>query len=74
MMTNTAILERTVRILVIVFCDKTQPMCTPVVYMFPYCRSFPYTTPGALFRKSTLLDRDFLNSALGLYTKNTVNI
>ena len=34
-------------------------------------QSFPYTTIGALFRKSTLLDRDFLNSAPGLYTENS---
>ena len=33
--------------------------------------TFPYTTPGALFRKSMLLDGDFLNSAPGLYTENS---
>ena len=32
---------------------------------------FPYTTPGVLFRKSMLLDRDSLNSAQGLYTENS---
>ena len=37
-------------------------------------QSFPYTTPGALFRKSMLLGRDFLNSALGLYTENSVQL
>ena len=31
----------------------------------------PYTTPGALFRKSMLLYRDFLNSAPGLCTENS---
>ena len=30
--------------------------------------------PGALFRKSMFLDRDFLNSAPGLYTENSGNI
>ena len=44
-----------------VFGDRGQG--TPKWY-----RNFPYTTPGALFRKSMLLDRDFLNSALGLCT------
>ena len=35
------------------------------------CLSFPNTTPGALFRKSRLLDRDFLNNAPGLDTENS---
>ena len=33
----------------------------------------PYTTPGELYRKSMLLDRDFLNSASGLCTENSGN-
>ena len=36
-----------------------------------YYQSFPYTTTGALFRKSMLLDRDFLNNAPGFYTENS---
>ena len=32
---------------------------------------FPYTTLGALFRKSMLIDRDFLNSAPWLYMENS---
>ena len=36
-----------------------------------YIPEFPYTTPGALFRKSMLLDWDFLNSAPGLYMENS---
>ena len=44
------------------------PLKTNFTY-FTY-QSFPYTTPGALFRKLMLLDRDFLNSALRLYTEN----
>ena len=36
-------------------------------------QSYPYTTPGALFRKSMLLDRDFLNSAPRLYKENSSN-
>ena len=34
-------------------------------------QSFPYTTPGALFRKSMSLDTDFLNNAPGLYMENS---
>ena len=33
--------------------------------------SFLYTTQGALFKKSMLLDRNFLNSAPGLYKDNS---
>ena len=36
-------------------------------------QSFPYTTPGALFRKLMLLDTDFLNSDPGLHTENFGN-
>ena len=32
-------------------------------------RSFLHVTHGALFRKAMLLDRDFLNSAMGLFMK-----
>ena len=53
-------------------------MCRLVTFPVPLIaalngkyRSFLYTTPGALFRKSMLLDRDFLNSAPGLYKENS---
>ena len=45
--------------------------CVSTVKVRNRYRSFPYTTPGALFRKSVLLDRDFLNSAPGMYTENS---
>ena len=34
--------------------------------------SFPYITPGALFRKTMLLDRDFLISVPGLCTESSL--
>ena len=40
---------------------------------FAVYQSFPYTAPGALFKKSMLLDRDFLNSGPGLCTETSGN-
>ena len=42
--------------------------CINHIYL-KYYQSFPYTTPGVLFRKSMLVDRDFLNSAPELHLK-----
>ena len=51
--------------------NKTSDPLTLMSSPYLQYRSFPYITPGALFRKSMLLDRDFLNSAPGLYTENS---
>ena len=48
-------------------------MISDVVLTGKEYQSFPYTTLGALFEKSMLLDRDFLNSALGLCAENSSN-
>ena len=48
--------------------DAVHCLCENALILLP---EFSVCNPGALFRNSMLLDRDFLNSAPGLYTENS---